>query len=137
MKTKRFVPLACALLLGVAQAATAQEEMPAVSNSPASPAAPAAQPAVKPSAVAPAAAKGDGKGNGGGTTIFGERESPIGLYITPWRDARPEQDIDRPARLLQDKMLPIDRAVFNREIQYYEALSAELKRKGLITPAAR
>lgn len=133
--TPFFGSALCALLLA-AQPVLAQDEMPAVSSSPAAAPAPAAQPAVN-AAPAAAASKSDGKGDAGGTTIFGERESPIGLYITPWRDARPEQDIDRPARLLQDKMLPIDRAVFNREVQYYEALSAELKRKGLITPQSR
>ena len=104
----------------------AQDELPAVGDQDGSE---AAAPAAKTSKSA------DQKS--AGTTIFGERESPIGLYITPWRDARPEQDIDRPARLLQDKMLPIDRAVFNRQVEYHEALAAELKRKGLITPQSR
>lgn len=58
-----------------------------------------------------------------GTTIVGERESPIGLYITPWRDAYSEQDIDRPARLLQVDMSPIDREVFARQTEYHKALS--------------
>lgn len=58
-----------------------------------------------------------------GTTIVGERESPIGLYITPWRDAYSEQDIDRPARLLQVDMSPIDREVFARQTEYHKALT--------------
>lgn len=58
-----------------------------------------------------------------GTTIVGERESPIGLYITPWRDAYSEQDIDRPARLLQVDMSPIDREVFARQAEYHKALT--------------
>lgn len=58
-----------------------------------------------------------------GTTIVGERESPIGLYITPWRNAYAEQDIDRPARLLRVDMTPIDRDVFTRQVEYYEALT--------------
>ena len=58
-----------------------------------------------------------------GTTIVGERESPIGLYITPWRNAYSEQDIDRPARLLQVDMVPVDRDVFTRQVEYYDALT--------------
>lgn len=58
-----------------------------------------------------------------GTTIVGERESPIGLYITPWRNAYAEQDIDRPARLLQVDMSPLDRDVFARQVEYYDALT--------------
>lgn len=59
-----------------------------------------------------------------GTTIVGERESPIGLYITPWRNAFAEQDIDRPPRLMQLDMLPIDRDVLARQVEYYDALKA-------------
>lgn len=68
-----------------------------------------------------------------GTTIVGERESPIGLYITPWRNAYAEQDIDRPARLLQVDVSPLDRDVFARQVEYYSALSEA--REGA-TPAA-
>lgn len=64
-----------------------------------------------------------------GTTIVGERESPIGLYITPWRNAYAEQDIDRPARLLQVNMSPLDRDVFARQVEYYDALTEAAKAK--------
>jgi len=127
VKPNRMKPLALAALLLGSPQSWAQDEMPAVS-------APADRPIVaRPATPTPnvdAAAAG-------GTTIFGERESPIGLYITPWRDAQAERDIDRPARLLQEKATPIDRTVFNRQVEYYEALSAELKKKGVVTPVAR
>lgn len=72
----------------------------------------------------------------GGTTIVGERESPIGLYITPWRDAYSEQDIDRPARLLQVDMSPIDREVFGRQVEYHKALTETGRNQpGRTTPA--
>ncbi|MEW6167146.1 MAG: hypothetical protein AB1651_05560 [Pseudomonadota bacterium] len=72
-----------------------------------------------------------------GTTIIGERESPIGLYIMPWREARPEADMDRPARLLQEDLQPLDEDVFVRQIEYHDALSDALKQKGLVTPGGR
>ncbi|MGH8460950.1 MAG: hypothetical protein ACRESS_05040 [Stenotrophobium sp.] len=65
-----------------------------------------------------------------GTTIVGDNsESPIGLYITPWRSSFAQKDIDRPARLLQEQMLPIDQDVFQRQIQYYNALTAAADKK--------
>jgi hypothetical protein len=96
----------------------ASDDQPAVSTSPGEvPAQPAAS-------SRPAAA-----GPGGGTTIIGERESPIGLYITPWRNSIAEADIDRPARLLSVKLEALDRKVFARQVEYYEALTAAQKAK--------
>ncbi|MFC4253334.1 hypothetical protein [Sinimarinibacterium flocculans] len=105
------------VLLGFAGAATAQDEMPAVGGMPQS-----------------AGRQDTGEA---GTTIIGERESPIGLYIMPWRDARPEPDMDRPARLLQEELLPVDEQVFVRQIEYHNALSGALKQKGIVTPGGR
>lgn len=65
-----------------------------------------------------------------GTTIVGDNsESPIGLYITPWRSSHAQKGIDRPARLLQEQMLPIDESVFKRQVLYYDALSAAAEKK--------
>ena len=64
-----------------------------------------------------------------GTTIIGDNESPIGLYITPWRESHAEKNIDRPARLLQEEMLPIDKDVFERQVEYYDALSNAAQHK--------
>jgi hypothetical protein len=82
------------------------------------------QPALDTGAAKPSAA-----GHEVGTTIIGDNESPIGLYITPWRESHAEKDIDRPARLLQEEMLPIDKDVFERQVEYYDALSGAAKRK--------
>ncbi len=112
-------------LLAMSCAAWAQDEMPAIGGEDKLP--------PTPTQTAPAKPKPPSEG----TNIIGERESPIGLYITPWRNANPEQAIDRPARLLQEQMLPIDRAVFERQLEYYDALSGALKTKGLVTPPER
>lgn len=58
-----------------------------------------------------------------GTSIVGERESPIGLYITPWRKSAAEADIDRPARLLDVAIEPLDSDVFLRQTEYYHTLN--------------
>lgn len=105
----------------------ASDDQPTVSTSPG--AAPVLQnePSARPSSAA-----GKSAGTDGGTNIIGERESPIGLYITPWRNATAEVDIDRPARLLSVQLEPLDRRVFARQVEYYEALTAAQKAK---TPA--
>ncbi|WP_273454858.1 hypothetical protein [Nevskia ramosa] len=65
-----------------------------------------------------------------GTTIVGDQESPIGLYITPWKDDYAERGLDRPARLVDEALEPIDPATFRRQIEYYETITAFRKRQG-------
>lgn len=111
---KTIIALCLLVLCG---AARAQE--PAVDTS---------SPAVDTSRQAPppaAASTGEA-----GTTIVGERESPIGLYIMPWRNSGPEQGIDRPARLLDEEPLPLDPGTFHRQFEYYTALTAHKQAAG-------
>lgn len=70
------------------------------------------------------------KTDGDGTTVVGDRESPIGLYITPWRNAAPEAELDRPARFLEEQLLPIDADVFRRQIEYYNTITDHLRARG-------
>ena len=58
-----------------------------------------------------------------------------GLFITPWHNASAEDDIDRPARLLQEELMPIDEDVFVRQVEYNEALTGALKSRTAVTPA--
>ena len=62
-----------------------------------------------------------------GTTIVGDRESPIGLYITPWRNAAPQAELDRPARFLEEALTPLDAEVFRRQVEYYNTISEHLR----------
>lgn len=72
-----------------------------------------------------------------GTTIIGDRESPIGLYITPWRNAAPESELDRPARFLEEQLLPIDADVFRRQIEYHNTITDHLRLRGNRTSATK
>ena len=59
------------------------------------------------------------------TTITGNSELPKVMYIVPWK--RPEAgDLrGKPLQSLVDEALaPVDREVFNREINYFRALQA-------------
>lgn len=66
----------------------------------------------------------DSTAEAAGFTIFGEKELPIGLYITPWLNSPQELSVDRPARLLEPELKPIDREVFRRQVEYHRALTA-------------
>lgn len=73
-----------------------------------------------------------------GTTVVADRESPIGLYITPWRNEAPEAALDRPARFLEEQLLPIDADVFLRQLEYYNTITAHLAaRSGSTSPKAK
>jgi hypothetical protein len=58
-----------------------------------------------------------------GTTITGNRELPKALHIVPWKSADAGELAARPMNSLVDEILaPIDRDVFLRELEYYEAV---------------
>jgi hypothetical protein len=58
-----------------------------------------------------------------GTTITGNQELPKALHIVPWKSADSGDLAGRPLNSLVDELLaPIDRDVFLRELEYYEAV---------------
>lgn len=125
-----------AALLAAATAAWAQNESPALDDLPAvqtdipeptRPAAPSADTPIAPT-EAPQSLPG------AGTTVVGEREAPIGLYIMPWRQSQAEAGLDKPARLLDEALLPLDPEVFRRQVEYHRALSEHLEKTGRATP---
>lgn len=70
-----------------------------------------------------AAAYADDRADLEGTQIIGNRELPKVLYIVPWKQPLPTDLVGRPAQSLLDEALaPIDREVFQREVQYHALL---------------
>lgn len=59
----------------------------------------------------------------GGTSVIGDAESPIGLYIIPWRSTSPTPQLDRPARFVDATEEPVDETQFRRFVEYHDALS--------------
>ena len=110
--------LACPL------AGWAQDEMPAL---------PDEQPAVSTEMPEPAR-PGRVEKAATGTTVIGEQEAPIGLYIMPWRQSQAQAGLDRPARLLDEALLPLDLDVFKRQVEYNRALTVHLEKAGRATP---
>ena len=63
------------------------------------------------------------------TTVTGNRELPKVMYVVPWKRSDIGDLIGRPANSLLDEVLaPVDRNVFRREIQYYQALKPDAAR---------
>lgn len=58
-----------------------------------------------------------------GSNIIGDQESPIGLYIIPWRASSPTPQMDRPARFVDTTEEPVDETQFRRFVEYNEALT--------------
>jgi len=112
-------------LLALSGAAGAQNETPALPDEQPAVATDADDAPVKPGAVQQART---------GTTVIGEQEAPIGLYIMPWRQSQSQAGLERPARLLDEALLPLDPDVFKRQVEYHRALSAHLQKNGRATP---
>jgi len=58
-----------------------------------------------------------------GTVVVGDKEAPIGLFITPWKDGYAENGLDRPARFVDVDTSPIDPDTFQRRINYYNVIT--------------
>lgn len=67
--------------------------------------------------VAPAAAPSLG------TTIVGERDTAVGLYLTPWREEA-ASDIDRPPRLYEPPLRALEAEAFARDVEVRESIEA-------------
>jgi hypothetical protein len=70
------------------------------------------------------AARADEPADGGekllsGTSIVGNDEAPKSLVIVPWKSSALGDPLNL-SRILDDGRQPVDRAVFLRELDYYE-----------------
>ncbi len=57
-----------------------------------------------------------------GMAVYGNRELPKALFIVPWKAPIPGNLDAKPlASLLDEVLAPVDREVFEREVDYYYA----------------
>jgi hypothetical protein len=108
---------------------------------PAAPAAPKATPPAAPKAVTPAAPAAGAAPQAanrrvldsldlGTTSITGNAELPKVLYIVPWKKSDLGDLVGRPVNTLLDEVLaPVDPAVFQRHLSYYDSLYGEPKKE--------
>ena len=116
----------------------------AVATRPATPTAPAvpkAAPPAAPKAVTPAAPAAGAAPQAanrrvldtldlGTTSITGNAELPKVLYIVPWKKSDLGDLVGRPVNTLLDEVLaPVDPAVFQRHLSYYDSLHGEPKKE--------
>ncbi len=73
-----------------------------------------------------------GKASGGteakelsGMSILGNDETAKALYIVPWKSSEIGLEADLRSGLLNDAMVPVDKEVFMRELQFYELSNRE------------
>jgi hypothetical protein len=66
----------------------------------------------------------------GTTSITGNAELPKVLYIVPWKKSDLGDLVGRPVNTLLDEVLaPVDPAVFQRHLSYYDSLYGEPKKE--------
>jgi hypothetical protein len=53
-----------------------------------------------------------------GITIYGQKDSPLGLFITPWKNAYADKRLGRPKQPLDDQAEPLDPNALHREVTY-------------------
>jgi len=55
-----------------------------------------------------------------GISIIGNKEAPKSLYIVPWQNSEVGVATSLNTGLLDDSMRPLDKEVFQRELDFYE-----------------
>lgn len=55
-----------------------------------------------------------------GISIVGNNETPKSLYIVPWKSSEVGMQNDLKSSLLNEGMVPVDKEVFKRELEFYE-----------------
>ena len=120
-------------LAQIPTAPAAPKAVPPVAPKAAPPAAPkAVTPAASPSGAAPQAANSRvvDRLDLGTTSITGNAELPKVLYIVPWKKSDLGDLVGRPVNTLLDEVLaPVDPAVFQRHLSYYDSLYGERKKE--------
>lgn len=54
-----------------------------------------------------------------GISIVGNKEAPKSLFIVPWKSSEMGVETGLSSSLLNEKLGPVDKDVFNRELNYY------------------
>ena len=60
-----------------------------------------------------------------GISIMGNKEAPKSLFIVPWKSSELGDENSLSSSLLNEKMVPVDKDVFQRELDFYSATLTE------------
>ncbi len=78
--------------------------------------------------ISPAQAKDKKKNEAkelSGISIMGNEEAPKSLFIVPWKGSELGDENFLSSSLLNEKMVPVDKEVFQRELDFYSATVIE------------
>lgn len=54
-----------------------------------------------------------------GMSVVGNKDAPKSLYIVPWKTSEIGVETDLSSSLLSDELVPVDKPVFMRELDFY------------------
>jgi hypothetical protein len=60
-----------------------------------------------------------------GISIVGNKEAPKSLFIVPWKSSELGVETGLASSLLNEKMKPVDKDVFSRELDFYSITAVE------------
>lgn len=60
-----------------------------------------------------------------GISIVGNEEAPKSLFIVPWKSSEIGFETGLSSLLLNEKMVPLDKDVFSRELEFYSLTAVE------------
>ncbi len=59
-----------------------------------------------------------------GTTIHGDQDTAIGLFLTPWKE-QAASTTDRPPRLFEVELAPLDASAFRHQVQLRQNIETQ------------
>lgn len=60
-----------------------------------------------------------------GMSILGNNDAPKSLYIVPWKSSEIGVETELTSSLLSEDMVPVDKPVFQRELDFYKIANPE------------
>lgn len=60
-----------------------------------------------------------------GMSILGNNDAPTSLYIVPWKSSEVGVETELSSSLLSEEMVPVDKPVFQRELDFYSIANPE------------
>lgn len=69
----------------------------------------------------------DGAKSLSGISIVGNKEAPKSLFIVPWKSSEIGFETGLSSSLLNEKMMPVDKEVFARELNFYSIIDSSTK----------
>lgn len=60
-----------------------------------------------------------------GMSILGNNDAPKSLYIVPWKSSEIGRETTLASSLLNEDMVPVDKPVFMRELDFYKLSNAQ------------